>query len=71
MLKSIFLWVISLSYFAIVLYFYKNGFFLSAFYEKLLLIIKIHSLAKIVFTTLVILIPEGFILYLINHKWKN
>lgn len=71
MLKSIFLWVISLTYFAIVLYFYKNSIFLSVFYEKLILIIKIQSLAKIVFTTLVILIPEGFILYLINHKWKK
>ena len=71
MMKSIFLWIISLGYFAMVLYFYKNNIFLSDFYEKFFSVIKIRSLAKIVFTTLVILIPEGFILYLFNHKWKK
>lgn len=71
MMKSIFLWIISLGYFAMVLYFYKNNIFLSDFYEKIFSVIKIRSLAKIVFTTLVILIPEGFILYLFNHKWKK
>lgn len=71
MMKSILLWIISLGYFVMVLYFYKNNIFLSDFYEKFFSVIKIRSLAKIVFTTLVILIPEGFILYLFNHKWKK
>lgn len=70
-MKSLLVWIISIVYFGVILYFYKNYDFLKIFHNKVLLIVKNQSLANVLFTTSVIFIPEGFFLYLVNHKWKK
>lgn len=70
-MKSIINWIISISYFGLVLYFYKNYDFLKNFYELIFLFTKSQSISKIIFTTILILIPTGILLFLINHRWKH
>ncbi len=70
-MKSILTWVILIIYFGVILYLLKNYNFLGKLYDNILLIVKNQSVSKVIFTTIVIIIPDGMFLYLVNHKWKK